>query len=357
MGELEGASIMHISINILTWNDLRYLPDLFRSVEAQTYKDVSVRVLDNGSGDGTLEYIQKHHPQFLVARNVRNLGFAAGHNQLIRFAMERWGEADLSDKGVLILNADMILHERMLEELVNALKSDLTLGAVQPKLLRAFADVTLDDGVEQNVQSDILDTTGLVLRPNWRMEDRGAGEIDRGQYDAKLDLIGPTGTSALWRASALKDLAVNGEPLDSDFFAYREDCDLALRARRAGWPTRFVPSARAHHYRGMYGAAKRGWWQRFLDRRKQRPFPAAMSTRNKLFFLLKNLTAGDWLRYGFRIVPNELSRVIYGFMFEPQTRLLLLKSPPSFIKMLRKRRLVLAKARESGKVIRSYVRA
>lgn len=346
---------MHVSVNILTWNDLRYLPDLFRSLETQTYTDLSIRVLDNGSTDGTLAYIQEHHPQYLVARNVRNLGFAPGHNQLIRFALERWGETDLSDKGILFVNADMILHERMIEELVTALKANPEVGAVQPKLLRAFAEVTTDDGVEQNVKSDILDTTGLTLTKTWRMEDRGAGEIDKGQYDTQTDIIGATGTSALWRASVLKAVSIDGEPLDGDFFAYREDCDLALRARRAGFRALFVPTATAHHYRGMYGAAKRSMWQRFLDRRKQRPFPAAMSTRNQLLFLVKNLSCGEILGYGIWIVPTELSRVLYGLLFEPQTRSLLLKSPLLFLKMLKKRRQVFAIAKESGKVLRTYV--
>lgn len=348
---------MHVSLHILTWNDLGYLPDLFRSLQNQTYSDVSIRILDNGSTDGTLEYIQQHYPQYLVARNVRNLGFAPGHNQLIRFAMERWGDVDLSDKGILIVNSDMILHERMVEELVLALQADARLGGVQPKLLRAFAEVATDDGTEHNVLSDVLDTTGLSLNANWRMEDRGAGELDQGQYDTKTDILGVTGTSSLWRASTLKEIGIDGEPFDSDFFAYREDCDLALRARRAGWKARFVPAARAHHYRGMYGAAKRSLWQRWQDRRKQRPFPAAISTRNQLFFLLKNLTCSDFLRYGYAIIPTELSRVVYGLCFEPQTRSLLLKSPYLLLKMLRKRRQVFALAKESGKVIRSYVGA
>lgn len=346
---------MQVAINILTWNDLRYLPDLFASLEAQTYKHTVIRILDNGSTDGTLEYIQKHHPQYLVARNVRNLGFAPGHNQLIRFALERWGD-DLSDKAILVLNADMILHERMVEELVIALTAHPELGAVQPKLLRAFANVTQDDGMEQNVKSDILDTTGLSLTKTWRMEDRGAGELDRGQYDDQTDIIGATGTSALWRASVLKQLCINGEPLDGDFFAYREDCDLALRARRAGWRAAYIPKAYAHHYRGMYGATQRTWWQRFLDRRKQRPFPAALSTRNQIFFLIKNLTCGEALIYGPRILLNEISRIVYGLIFEPQTRQMLIKSGGLMLAMAKKRPQVFAQAKESSKVIRAYVR-
>lgn len=348
------ASNMQVSIHILTWNDLRYLPDLFASLEAQDYPDVIIRILDNGSTDGTLAYIQEHKPHWLVARNVRNQGYAPGHNQLVRLAFERWG-GDVVDKAILLVNADMILHERLVSELVRALQDHPEVAAVQPKLLRAFADVSVDDNVEQTVKSDILDTTGLVLTKTWRMEDRGAGEVDTGQYDAQTDIIGVTGTSALWRAKVVKSLLLDGEIFDGDFFAYREDCDLALRARRAGWKAMFVPTAIAHHYRGMYGAARRSLWQRFTDRRKQRPFPAALSTRNQLFFLIKNLTCGDWLRSWPRIVASEAGRLIYGFVCEPMTRSMLLKSPPLFIKMLKKRRQVFALARESGKVIRDYV--
>ncbi len=346
---------MQVSVNILTWNDLRYLPDLFKSLQSQTYTDVSIRILDNGSSDGTLEYLQQNHSQWLVARNSRNQGFAPGHNQLMKFALERWGDQDLSDKAVLWANADMIFHPHLIEELVKALKADPELGATQPKLLRAFTDVTLDEGGPRNVMSDVLDTTGLVMLRNWRMEDRGAGEVDRGQYDQKIDLIGPTGTCALLRASALRDTLINGEVFDGDFFAYREDCDFALRLRRAGWRTVFVPTALAHHYRGMYGAAGRNFWQRLKDRRKQRPFTAAMSTRNQIFFLIKNLTFGDVVRSGWRIAFNEAGRLAYGIFFEPQTRKLLFKSPGTYFRMLGKRKQVFAKFREPASVIRAYV--
>ncbi len=346
---------MHVSVNVLTWNDLKYLPDLFASLEKQTYQDITIRVLDNASTDGTLEYLKAHHSQFLVARNVRNQGFAGGHNQLMRLALERWAGHDPHDLGILLVNADMILDPHLIERLVARLDSEPKLGAAQPKIYKAYAQVPDELGMENNVLSEVLDTTGLVLNKTWRMEDRGAGEIDKGQYDEALDLIGPAGASALLRGSMLVDVAVDGEFFDSDFFTYREDCDAALRLRRAGWQTQFVPSATAYHYRGMYGAAKRGLWQRLRDRRGQRPFPAAMSTRNQICFLIKNLTGTDVLLYGWRIVPNELLRIVYGLLFEPETRRALLRSAGLWWRMLRKRRQVFAKARESGKVIRMYV--
>lgn len=326
---------MHVSINIVTRNDLQYLPELFRTMAAQTYQDVSVRVLDNGSTDGTLEYLQEHHSQCLIARNVRNLGTASGYNQLIRFAMERWGETNLNDRGVFMVSADMILHERMLEELVTTLRTDIKIGAVQPKLWQAFTDTAADGGMKQTVKSDILSTTGLILCKTWHLKDRGAGEIDKGQYDDRLDLIGANGAGVLWRASALKDVMIDGEPFDSSFFTSLEDHDLALRARRAGWRVYFAPLATAH---------------RFATESK-----TALSRRNQMFLLVKNLTVRDWLRFGFWIFPSQLVGIMYGFIAEPMSRQAMLTSLRLGFQILRQRSQVLALAREPETVIRAYV--
>lgn len=280
---------MQISVNIVTRNDLRYLPDLFRSLAAQTYPELTIRVLDNGSTDGTLEYLQAQHPQFLVARNVRNLGAAAGYNQLIRFTLERVGEADLAERGVLILHADVILHERCIEELVAVLKQSPTLGAVQPKLLRAYAADGQSDEVNQGVQSDVLDSTGLFLAKTWRITERGAGELDHGQFDAQVDIFGVSLACALWRATALKASSCQGEAYDVEFMSALIDGDLALRATRRGVKSAFAPLAKAYHY---------------LD------VNPTLAARNHIFLLLKNLTWGDWFRSGWRVLPNAGLRFI-----------------------------------------------
>lgn len=328
---------MHVFINILCWNDERYLPDLFASLERQTFKGFTVRLLDNGSTDGSVDYLREHHSQALVVRNVRNLGFAPGHNQLMRLVFERAQVQDLASTGILVMNPDMILKENAVEELVKALEADQALAAVQPKLLRAFQEHVATEG-EGPVKSDILDTTGLTVGRGWRMTDRGAGEVDRGQYDTQPEIFGPTGTMALFRASELAKVMVQGEVFDSTYFFYREDCDLAWRLHSAGLPTRFVPTAVAHHYRGMYGAERRSLVKRLFDRRQQRPLPAAYSTRNQLFTLLKNITWGEFFRAFPLMFFQEGGRVLYGFLFEPETRKLLLQAPRLVPEMLRKRR-------------------
>ncbi len=344
---------MRVYAHILTWNDLRYLPDLFESLESQTHQDLIVRVVDNGSTDGTLEYLQTHHPRAIVGRNVRNQGFAGGHNQLFQFTFDHHGD-DAPEAFVMILNADMILDEHVTERLAQILASDETLAATSPKIYRAFGEHVGDEVLEHTVKSDILDSAGLRLHKGWRMTERGAGEIDKGQYDNQVDIFGPSGAMAMFRMSALHDVALGGEWFDGDFFAYREDCDLAWRLRRAGWSTQFVPDAKSYHYRGMYGAEKLSLLQRIRNRRNQSTFFAALSTRNQLCMLVKNLSFSDALLHAPWLLFHELGRVVYGLLFESRTRKELLSMSPMFMRMLRKRGGLREKDRAPRSDIRSY---
>lgn len=345
-----------VIIHILTWNDRRYLPDLFESIEEQTYKDFTVRVLDNGSNDGTVEYLQQYYPRVLVGKNTKNAGFAGGHNQLFRYTLDHLGEVDPSDVFVMVANSDMIWQPEIVEELVKALEKNPKLAGVQPKLYRAFGENVGDEVLEETMKSDILDTTGLSVKKGFRMSDRAAGELDEGQYDQKIDIFGPTGTMSLFRLSALIDVMHEpGEIFDGDFFAYREDCDLAWRLRRAGWKSEFVPTAKAHHYRGMYGAEKQSLWQRLKNRRGQRPFFAALSTRNQLLLLIKNLSFTNFVLYSPWLIFGEGGRTLYGAIVESMTRKRLLEIPKLLPKMLKKRKQIFAQSSVPEAEIRSYV--
>ncbi|MFH1766472.1 MAG: glycosyltransferase family 2 protein [Patescibacteria group bacterium] len=346
---------MKVYAHMLVWNDRRYLPDLFESIEAQTYKDFTLRVLDNGSTDETLTYLQEYYPHTIVARNTKNNGFAGGHNQLMQFTLDHMDDA-AEDPFILIMNSDMILDPDVIKNLVAALDANPSLSAVQPKLYRAFAEQVGDEVLEETMKSDILDTTGMKVSRGWRMSDRGAGVLDTGQYDDKTDIFGATGTMALFRLSALQSVMDDHEIFDGVFFAYREDCDLVWRLRKAGWQAEFLPTAKAWHYRGMFGAEKQSLWQRLKNRRGQRPFFAALSTRNQLFVLIKNLTFIDFLTNLPWLVFGETSRVIYGFIFESQTRSRLLGMFKIIPSMLKKRSAIKKYTKAKGPEIRKYVR-
>lgn len=294
----------------------------------------------------------QNEPHWLAVRNTRNMGFACGQNQLARLAMERY-TGDPEEHAILIASSEMDWAPTMLEELVKVLEEHPDVDAVQPKIFRAFSE--RGDVESDAVKSDILDSTGMVLHKGWRTTDRGAGEMDTGQYDDNVDIFGPSGTVFLVRATALRDVMIGDEVFDSDFFSYREDADFALRFRRAGHKTFFAPLARAHHYRGMFGAEHQSLWQRFRTRKMRRPSVAALATRNQLLVLFKDLTVAELLRSFPWILFYDGGRVLYGMIVEPETRRALLRMPLLLPVMFRKRQTVKSLSRVSMRELRQYM--
>ena len=329
---------MHVSINIVSWNDRRYLPELFAAIRSQTHKDYTVRILDNGNPDGeALQYIMQNEPHWLAVRNTKNVGFACGQNQLIRIAFDRY-TGDVADHAVLIANSDMDWNPTMLTELVKALEEHPEIDVVQPKVFRAYSERGDVEG--DTVKSDILDSTGLSVIKGWRFADRGSGEMDKGQYDNATDIFGPSGTISLIRASAIANVMIGEEFFDADFFSYCEDWDLAWRLHNAGYKTFFVPLAKAHHYRGMFGTERRTLKQRFQDRRLRRPSVVALCTRNVLFLLLKNLSFREAIRSFPWIFFHQGRRILFAVFFEKETRSALFRALLLFPRMFRKRAMI-----------------
>ncbi len=344
--------MMEVSLHVLLWNGERDLPDLVRSLRALSYSNVHIRMIDNGSIDDSRTYIQEHAPEWLVGCNAKNIGFAAGHNQLISYALHRWEGGDLSKKIIVVTNQDMILDAECIARMVEAFEKDPSCGAVQPKVLRAIRPATEHD---ERALSDVIDTTGLVMNTHWRMEDRGAGVRDEGQFNERQDIVGPGGAFAAYRASALVDVAERGQYFDEDFFSYREDCDVALRLVRRGYTTVFAPYAKAWHYRGMFGVEKRNLLQRLRDRRQQQSFRNAWSLRNQLFFLVKHVPLQAWTSFPV-ILFQEGGRIFYVFFFESETRKLLMRALPTLQKMRKKRKEIFKNTRISSDTLRAYAK-
>jgi GT2 family glycosyltransferase len=240
---------MYVSICIATWNDVRYLPELFASIRAQSHKEVTVRLFDNGSADGeTVSYILREEPHWLAGRSTKHIGNAGARNHLVRMALERF-HGDPTEHVVLIAESNTVWHPDMITTLVRALEADSSVDAVQPKILRAFSE--RGDMDADAVQSDILDSTGGLWRSRFRLCDRGAGEMDRGQYDGDVRPVLVMNGVTMIRATALADVLVDGKMLDESFHDAAEHIDFALRFVRCGHPTQCVSSARAHRYRGF----------------------------------------------------------------------------------------------------------
>ncbi len=350
---------MHVVISIVAWNSMKYLPEALGSLDTQTYRDFTLVVVDNASADGVEEYVRGHHPRAAIIRNTKNLGFARAHNQAIAYARARIAP-ERGDLLMLVMNPDAVLEPTFLEEAVRTMTLHPEAGSVSGKLLRMRHST--DEMATGGEKTSVIDSAGLRIRKTRRMDDRGAGEQDGSDYGKAREIFGPSGALGLYRLSALESVAFpvgkNGgnreEYFDEDFFAYKEDLDLAWRLRLAGWSSLFEPRALAYHYRTARGKDKASYFSLGKNRRGRSPFVKFLSYRNHWLVLTKNDHFVNRLIDLPRIAWYETGKFLYALLLEPST----LKSIPSALalwpKMRRKRAFIMKSARVSAKDIRKW---
>jgi GT2 family glycosyltransferase len=209
-----------ISIVVPNWNGRSWLPGCLEAVAAQDRVAAEVIVVDNGSTDGSLEYLAGEHPEVTVLALGRNTGFAHAANEGIRSAR---GEL------VALLNTDVVLEPEWLGRMTAALDGHAGVASAACKML-SLAD-----------RSRVYDA-GDVLRRDGACEQRGRFGVDDGQWDRPGEVFGACAGAALYRREAV--LSIGG--FDERFFAYLEDVDLAMRLRLAGWSCRYEPAVALH---------------------------------------------------------------------------------------------------------------
>jgi len=333
---------------------MKFLPEALETIFNQTFKDFQVVIVDNGSTDGTVDYIRNNFSKIALIRNVKNLGFAHGHNQAIRMAMAKWPTEQLNEHFVLVTNQDILLKPEFLENILRDAEAHPQAASFSGKLYKAYYKQS-EDGFDETIRSDTLDSTGLVVKKSRRVYDRGAGEIDERQYDSERDVFGNSGAILLLRASALAQIRYGDEFFDEDFFSYKEDVDLAWRLRHGGWGSRYVPEACAYHYRGAYSPVKSGWLTTILSRRRRSSLINFYSFVNHYLVYLKNESISSILSHLPWIFFYELKKNLYTLFFEPRTYFggyrRVFKLAP---KMFRKRRYVLHGAKASQGEIKRW---
>ena len=304
-----------VSVGIVTWNSAETLARCLAAVREQTAGALELIVVDNASSDatrGVLERMTAPHERVLLDRNA---GYAAAHNLAIGRAAGEF---------YLALNPDVFLAPAFVATLRDAVRGDRRIGAAAGKLLRA------DDPAR-------IDSTGVYMLPSQRHLDRGAGELDRGQYDRRELVFGVTGAAAFYRRAMLDDVRIGGEVFDEDFFAYREDADLAWRAQLLGWCCLYVPDAVARHVRRVT-PERRASLPPDLNR---------MSVRNRFLLRIKNQPAGHAARFLAPALWRDAQVIAYAVLRERTSLPGLADVVRLLPKTLQKRRAIMARRRIS----------
>lgn len=247
-----------LDIVIPNYNGRQFLDACLESIWSQTFIDFHVIVVDNGSRDSSVEYLRKRHPAVQVIALPENRGFSAAVNR---------GIAAGNSALVFLLNNDTELDPDCLAELVRA-AGEYDDGFFAPKMLSYNERHILDGAGDGFLRGGV----------GYRL---GTMEADGEVYSQPRRVFGACGGAVLYRRAMLERIGL----FDEDFFAYLEDVDLNLRANRAGYTCRYVPTARVYHI----GSATTG--------SKINPFTVRLSTRNNLYLVLKNYPVTFMIRF------------------------------------------------------------
>jgi GT2 family glycosyltransferase len=247
-----------ISVVIANWNGRHHLADCLPALAEQSLAPTEVIVVDNGSSDGSQEWLAERFPAVRVIANDRNRGFSAANNQGIRAAR---GDC------VALLNNDARPATGWLAALAHALEGDSRRGMAGS--LMVFAD-----------QPAVINSTGISVDRLGISWDRDGGRPVAVAGEAETEVFGASAGAALYRRALFDDVGV----FDESFFAYLEDVDLAWRARWRGWRAVFAPGARvthAHSATSQEGSGFKTYWL----------------SRNKIVHIAKNYPSPYLWRY------------------------------------------------------------
>jgi GT2 family glycosyltransferase len=224
--------------------------------------------VDNGSEGNDAQILETEFGNNIkLIRNDRNYGYTGGNNIGIKYALK-----EQNIKYILLLNNDTVVDLYFLNEMIKVSEADQFAGVIGGKIY--------DYGTQriQSVWGGINMWTGQPsYEPKFIEDEIKNNPLDRGQYDQIKVVKRITGCCMLIKREVIES---NGL-LDESYFAYFEDIEYCIRAKKAGYATMYAPGARVWHKGGRSGDKSSG-------------FAKYLNTRNRLWFMRKY---ASWQQY------------------------------------------------------------
>lgn len=265
-----------LAVIILNWNGIDLLRQFLPTAAQYTIdENTDLIVADNGSSDGSAEWVEENLPQVKVLRLDRNYGFAEGYNRAIAATGYPYS---------LLLNSDVEVTPGWCLPLLRLLEENEDIAAAQPKI-RSFRDKKMFEYA--GAAGGYLDRLGY---PYCRGRLFDSIEEDHGQYDGPpVDVCWASGAALIVRTDAYRKAG----GLDPDFFAHMEEIDLCCRLNALGYRVCAISDAVVFHIGGAS-----------LDAAD--PKKTYLNFRNNLLLLHKNmpLSAGKRLLFARRLADS-----------------------------------------------------
>lgn len=241
-----GVSKPRVSIVIVNWKTPELLAGCLRSLMSDpAWKtDFELLVVDNDSGDGSVEMLRRDFPFAQTVANTQNVGFARACNQVIPTAQGRY---------ILLLNPDTVSTGTVVSDLADYMDSHPQCGGAGPKILNP--DGTLQLSCRRSFPTPAVAFFRLtylsVLFPNHPAFAKY--NITYADPDQQIEVDALSGSCMMVRKSAIDQIGL----LDEDIFMYGEEIDWCWRLKEAGWTCNYVPTTPVYHYHGASSRFRR----------------------------------------------------------------------------------------------------
>lgn len=224
---LRSAPTPFFSVIIPNYNGGRFLQTLLRALAAQSFTDFETILVDDGSTDDSVAFVESAFPKTRLIVNRKNMGFARSCNL---------GAAVAHGRNIVLLNNDTEPEPTWLAELAKVICANPDAAIVSSKML------LFDERTKLHTTGDLMGTDGIP-------RNRGVWEEDEGQYDHAANIFSGSGGGSAFRRDLWQ--ALGG--FDEEFWMYLEDVDFGFRAQLAGLRAVFAPNARIYHHLSATG--------------------------------------------------------------------------------------------------------
>lgn len=252
-----------LAIIIINWNSLELTSDTLKALQHCSFKDFDVVLVDNGSGDGSGEALQKDFPEVIHLTSPVNVGFTGGNNIGMKFALENGYDY------VMLLNNDVDADPGFLEPLISRMEADPQMGAIQPLIMF------------HHNRNLVWNAGGKYLR--WIGVSKTLTDLPQTTSPSKTDWI--TGCAFMIKSEVLRKVGL----LEEKYFIYHEDVDLSLRIRNAGYSLWIDPASVIYHIAGMSQKSKTKGKEGFVS-----PKVHYLNARNRIWTIRKYTRPIEW---------------------------------------------------------------
>jgi GT2 family glycosyltransferase len=219
-----------IAVVILNYNGKKHLEKFLGAVISYS-QGAKVIVADNGSTDGSLDFISKNYPSVQLIDNGANLGFCGGYNVALKKVTADY---------FILLNNDVEVTEGWISPMQKLLDEHAGVAAVQPKILSHRNKKLFEYA---GAAGGFVDTLGY---PFCRGRVFDHLEEDHGQYDDTIPVFWATGACLMVRSKLFHELG----GFDQDFFAHMEEIDLCWKLNRNGYKVYYAGGSVVYHVGG-----------------------------------------------------------------------------------------------------------